>query len=373
MWWFLLFVLLFYGSSNVYIGYKLNKVINSFLPNFKSWIFIVMYFIISVSFVLSFFDTKGFKDFFNFIGSYWLGFFAIFLMFFLISDIIVFILKYFKIISFTAKSYQIIGISVVILSFLMGAYGMYNFTKLKIVNYNVEISSEKLKDEITIVQISDAHLGSLYSESRLEGIVEKINELKPDLVTITGDLFDDDYHAIKDPKRVIELFNKIESKYGVYAALGNHDAGRTFKDLMKLSEESNIKFLNDTHINIDNKFILVGRVDPSPIGGFDGLKRAKTDEVLKDIDKSLPIVVMDHNPANYKDYLGKVDLVLSGHTHKGQIFPSNIITKLTYDIDYGHVKKENTNIIVSSGVGAWMLPMRIASNNEIVKIVLRNN
>jgi predicted MPP superfamily phosphohydrolase len=87
----------------------------------------------------------------------------------------------------------------------------------------------------------------------------------------------------------------------------------------------------------------------------------------------MPIVVMDHDPSNIKQYDNKVDLLLFGHTHKGQIFPANLITNAMYVADYGHYQKDNDSphIVVTSGVSTWGPPMRIGTNNEIAVIILR--
>ncbi|WHT49671.1 hypothetical protein QNH10_09335 [Sporosarcina thermotolerans] len=93
--------------------------------------------------------------------------------------------------------------------------------------------------------------------------------------------------------------------------------------MVRFLEKSNITLLNDEHVIIDDKFILVGRVDPSPIGGFGGLQRKDIMEILTSInDIDLPIIVMDHTPSKLELYEDKIDLLLAGHTHRGQLFPA---------------------------------------------------
>ena len=118
---------------------------------------------------------------------------------------------------------------------------------------------------------------------------------------------------------------------------------------------------------------LFGRVDPSPIGGFGELKRKEITESIASLDPKLPVVVMDHTPSNIEQYGENVDLVLAGHTHKGQIFPGSLITNAVFVVDYGHYQKDTVSphVIVTSGVGTWGMPMRVGSNNEIVSINLR--
>ena len=137
-------------------------------------------------------------------------------------------------------------------------------------------------------------------------------------------------------------------------------------------ERSNIKLLNDEYEIIDERLVLLGRVDPSPIGGFDELKRKDVTEIIASLDANMPIVVMDHTPSNIEQYGEEVDLVLAGHTHRGQIFPGNLITNAVFEVDYGHYQKDaaSPHVIVTSGVGTWGMPMRVGSNNEIVSINL---
>lgn len=225
---------------------------------------------------------------------------------------------------------------------------------------------------MNIILISDLHLGAVHSEKRLKTIVEKINQLEPDIVCIAGDLFNDDYYAIQDPEAAIGLFQRIKSKYGVFACLGNHDSGKTFDQMMSFLQRSNITLLNDEYVIIDERLILFGRVDSAPIGGFGGLKRKDITEQIASLDANLPVVVMDHTPNRLEEYRKEIDLVLSGHTHKGQIFPGNLITKAVFEVDYGHSQKDaaSPHIIVTSGAGTWGMPMRVGTTNEIVKIRL---
>ena len=140
--------------------------------------------------------------------------------------------------------------------------------------------------------------------------------------------------------------------------------------MISLLEQSNITLLNDEYVTIDNRLILIGRLDPFPIGGFGDMQRKDIKEIFTMIDTNLPIVVMDHNPSNIHQYGKETDLIISGHTHRGQIFPGSLITKALFTVDYGHYQKDidSPHVIVTSGAGTWGTPMRIGTNNEIVSI-----
>ena len=138
---------------------------------------------------------------------------------------------------------------------------------------------------------------------------------------------------------------------------------------------ANINNLKDQAITVDERFVLVGRVDASPIGGYGNgeVKRNENlDEILHGTNSELPVVVMDHNPARADGYGNEVDLILCGHTHRGQVFPGSLITGLMYTVDYGHYQKDanSPHVVVSSGVGTWGLPMRVGSDCEVVRVRL---
>ena len=156
------------------------------------------------------------------------------------------------------------------------------------------------------------HLGAVNSEKHLESIVQGVNHLEPDIVCIAGDIFNDDYNAIRNPEAAIELLKSITATYGVYACLGNHDGGNTFNEMVSFLEKSNLKLLNDEYVIINERLILFGRVDPTPIGGVEGLKRKDITETIASLDTNMPVVVMDHNPSNIEQYGKEVDLIISG-------------------------------------------------------------
>jgi hypothetical protein len=171
------------------------------------------------------------------------------------------------------------------------------------------------------------------------------------------------------------LFKSIEATYGVYACLGNHDGGRTFNQMANFLEASNIRLLNDEYVIIDERLALFGRIDSSPIGGFGELKRRDISDIISSVGATLPVIVLDHSPSNIKEYGKEVDLILSGHTHGGQVFPANInfLRNAMFGVGYGHYQRDaySPQIIVTSGISTWGPPMRLGTLNEIVSIILR--
>ena len=370
-----IFIICIFTGASFYVGRRIFQALAFLFPNVNGIIYACIYIIIAVSFILDRLPLPSFiKGVAGWIGTYWTGLFFYLLLFFIASDLIVLIGSAVRLIPagtlVNVRFYA--GTVAILLSAGVVCYGVYNANKIIFVSYDVQLN-ERLPEKINIVFMADLHLGGIKSEKRIQGIVKGINSLKPDIVCIAGDIFTDDYYRVKNPGRASALLGSIEAKYGVYASLGNHDGGSTLNEMMDFLERSNIKLLNDEHIIIDERLILIGRLDSSPIGGFGELSRKDFSQVMAQADINLPVVVMDHNPGNMGEYGGEVDLILAGHTHRGQLFPGSLFTRLLFTADYGHYQKDpgSPHVIVTQGVGTWMIPMRVGTNNEIVSVVLR--
>ena len=368
----IIIMILLLGGLSFYVGSRILQWLTFLFPYIIRPVFIGIYIFFMLSLILGFLPLpSAIKGIMSWISAHWLGVFVYLLMFFIAADLILFIGRIVKLIP--ANMFPNIrfyfGTAAIILTVGITSYGLYNANQTKTVAYDVQIN-KSLSGEIKIVLISDLHLGSENSENRLGGIVRGINSLNPDIVCIVGDIFNDSYDSVRDPQAASTLFRSIESTYGVYACLGNHDGGRTLDKMMDFLEESGVVLLKDEYTVIDERLVLVGRLDSSPIGGSGGLRRKDFREIIAQADLDLPVVVMDHNPAHIGQYGKEVDLIISGHTHRGQLFPVNLIVKRLYVVDYGYYRKDadSPQCIVTQGVGTWMMPMRIGTNNEIVSV-----
>ncbi|MGL4740219.1 MAG: metallophosphoesterase [Sarcina sp.] len=367
---FIKFILLFimiclYGALNYFVAQSINHDMISFL-NFNIEYLIWIVFIIGTIctiLIYGFFD-KNIGAFAGKIGIYAFGFSIMSFFLILISNGIAQIVFRGKI---DYRYFGIIQIAVLILVFL---YGRYNSSKVKIRNYAIKLDKNSDLDKLDIVLISDLHLGYFNDNKKFARNVERINNLNADIVVISGDLFDQNFAAVQHNEETKRIFNSIKSKYGTYLSFGNHDSGPTYNAMKDFVMTTNINLLEDKAINLDNKFIVAGRRDFSPIG-FCG--EARNNEWNVGVNKDLPLIVLEHQPM-YKEYDSSTDIILSGHTHKGQIFPFNLATKLYFENHYGYLKLENgIHTVVTSGLGTWGPPVRIGSNNEIVKIRVEFN
>jgi predicted MPP superfamily phosphohydrolase len=376
----IVFLLIFamYGATNYYIARKLFKWLRHISPNVNGIIYGVIYSLFAVTVIINLLLSSsvmtthsGVVNFIGQLGDYWMGIYAYSLLLLIISDVILLISKWFKLIPSPTPGRVLFHTRSVVLILVVGlvSYGIYNANHLKEVTYPIEITKSTSLDHLNIVLISDLHLGYINDVKFLAEVVDRINGLQPDVVLMTGDIFNGNYYALSNPSKGIELLNNIQSTYGVYACLGNHDAGRSYDQIVNFIDKSTIKLLNDEYVVVDNQFVVVGRKDSSPIGD-QGNPRAVTSELMSNIDTHMPVIVMDHQPKNMTQYENGVDLILSGHTHQGQIFPGNLITKAMFTVDYGYYQKDlnSPQVIVTSGVGTWGPPMRIGTNSELALI-----
>ena len=147
------------------------------------------------------------------------------------------------------------------------------------------------------------------------------------------------------------------------------DTARSITQAMSV-KACGIRLLNDTAVLIDNSFYVAGREDLMK-NLSTGNKRKNLDEITRDLQRDMPLILMDHQPFHLElAEKNGVDLQLSGHTHHGQLWPFNYITGLVYEKSRGYLQKGNTHYYVSAGVGGWGPPVRTVSRPEIVHIKL---
>ena len=266
------------------------------------------------------------------------------------------------------------GIIITLLVMIPAYYQAYNVKQTKYVVYTTkDIGTDKFR----IVQISDSHIGTTMDGKEFGKYIEDINKLKPDIVVITGDFVDDNtsYEYMVDASSSL---GRLKAKYGVYFIYGNHDKGyfnnRGYNDkaLKEELNKNNIIVLEDDLIKVTNNIILIGREDKSNID------RANIIDLTKNIDNDKYIITLDHQPNDYDNEMKSgTDLVLSGHTHGGHIFPIGQFGILlgANDKVYGMKKIDNTTFIVNSGISGWAIKFRTGSIAEytVIDIVKNNN
>ncbi|MBI5020911.1 MAG: metallophosphoesterase [Ignavibacteriales bacterium] len=377
---FILFFTLFfaiYGLINYYIlirGYQSLSQNSFFRPYY-----LILFIIISLSFfigrILENYWLNPVSRTFVWIGAFWLAAILYFIIGILLLDFIRLLNHFFSIYpTWVRNNYESVkgllggGVLVIVLSVL--GFGYWNATVIQIKNLHYVIKNKSAGlQQIKIVSMSDIHLGSIIGKSKFDAIVEKINSLNSDIVLLPGDILDEDLAPVIK-ENVGESLRKIESRYGIFAVTGNHEYIGGVEEACKYLESNNVRVLRDEAVNINNTLYLIGREDRS-INRFGKKKRISLNELMKPINKSYPVVLMDHQPFDLQEAAHNgIDLQLSGHTHHGQLWPLNFITEMVYEVSWGEESIGNTLYYVSCGVGTWGPPVRTGNRPEIVQIIL---
>ena len=362
-----------YGLVNYYIFIRGWQVINynAHTRVYYSIIFIFLSSSFIIGRLLERYCLNHVSSIFVWIGSFWLAAMTYFLLFIVFIDIIRLLNFIVPFISIKTNNQlkQILFLSAIIITTIIVIVGYINSISLHITRLNLNINKKSKLENIHIVAVSDIHLGTIIETVRLKKIIKTINSLKPDIVLLIGDIFDEDLGPVIK-KNLGNDLTKINSKFGVFAVLGNHEYIGGVEQAKKYLIDHNITVLQDSVVHSETGIYLVGREDIS-IKQFLGKTRKQLKEILEKVDKNHPIILMDHQPFNLDEAINNgVDLQLSGHTHHGQLWPFNYLTRAIYKISYGYKKFNNTHFYVSSGVGTWGPPIRTNSRSEIVKIIL---
>jgi len=233
----------------------------------------------------------------------------------------------------------------------------------------VKTNPDKTKKYLNIVMVSDVHLGTIYGKQFAYKIQYMISQLRPDIILLAGDIIDEDIKPVL-ADNIGDALYKLEATYGIYGITGNHEYIGGVKNAVEYLSQHNITMLRDTSVLINNSFYLVGREDYS-INRFSEKQRKPLAEIVKDLDFTKPVIMMDHQPFNLEQARQNgIDLQLSGHTHNGQLWPFNHLIEKIYDLSWGYKLIDKTHYYVSCGVGGWGPPVRTGSRPEIVNLKL---
>lgn len=353
------------------------------LPGLKSirMIYSGIFIFLFLSYILARFlekhDSTGIAHILSMVGSIWLAAMLYFFLAVLFLDLLRVLNHFFhffpvmitgdwqktKLITF------IVTIVIVSVSLVAGYLNAQN-PVLK----ELSINSSKPMEGYTslrIVMASDIHLSQIFGLKNTEKLIATINELNPDIVLLPGDILDEDVTTVSK-LGLGEPFRKLNPRLGIWASTGNHEYIGGAEEGVRYLESLGIKVLRDEYALIDNSFYLIGREDRDK-PRFSGKPRKELSSIMSGIDKTKPLILMDHQPYNLEiAQQAGIDLQLSGHTHHGQLFPFNFITKMVYELSWGYLLKGNTHYYVSSGYGAWGPPVRIGNQPELVLITFHS-
>ncbi len=314
-------------------------------------------------------------DFIHLAACFWMVAFVYLLMIWLALEVVYFILrrtgKWESLRSKLPRTLpqMVVGAAVLFTAMIITA-GYVNNLKPVVRTFVIPVDKAVSENQtLRVVVAADMHLGKIIDGARAEQFVRLINEQKPDMVFLPGDIIDINTREVAANGGAAAL-GEIEAPLGVFACLGNHEFYAGEAASTALLEEQGISVLRDEFINLANGLQIAGRLDYARVKA--GLPRKPLREIVGQADPDMPLPLLDHQPVAVEEAReAGVDLLVSGHTHNGQFWPFNHVVKMLFDIPYGYARRGAMQVYVSNGLGTWGPPVRIGLPPEIVVLELR--
>ncbi len=364
----------FYGAINFYIGMRGWQAFGRLLPQGYGGTYWVVFIALALSFIVGRFAENylpgTLAGLLTGIGSYWLAAMNYLFITLALIDIIRLLHRGLNFIPTPVMQRpELTGFFVVLLVTGIIIFGAWNARHPRLVHYEITIpKSAGSLNKLHVVAVSDIHLGKIMHNGRLLPLVRQVNNLNPDLILLPGDIVEENVTTFVG-QNMSDNLRMLEAKYGTFAVFGNHEyIGGHAENIYRHLQEAGIIILRDEYRKIAGGFYLLGR-DYQHGERFGGANRQELPQVMAGLDRSLPVIMLDHQPSNLRDGQEQgVDLQISGHTHRGQLFPFNLLTKRIFETDWGYLRKGDFQLIVSCGFGTWGPPIRVGNVPEIVDI-----
>lgn len=255
-------------------------------------------------------------------------------------------------------------------------YAYVNMHQVTVAGYTVQTNKPVREEGYRIVFLSDLHFGTTMDAEKLQDYCEQMQQEQPDLVVLGGDIVDEK-SSLQEVEEAFGALATISSTFGTYYVYGNHDKGRYSKtcdftktQLAKIIEDAGIVILEDDTVLLNDELSISGRWDRSDAAQAGRSRKASAD-LLKGAPETACHILADHQPRDMQENASAgYDLMLSGHTHAGQMWPVGLITEL-FDkgtVNYGQKSFGNMQLIVSSGIAGWGYPLRTGRHSEYAVI-----
>jgi predicted MPP superfamily phosphohydrolase len=240
-------------------------------------------------------------------------------------------------------------------------YGYHQVVCPKVRHVNLSIpKSAGGRDSLTVVMMSDLHIGEIIGKKQVEKFVSMSNAQHPDLVVLVGDLIDYEVRYAERMRAENDL-RRLEAPLGVYAVYGNHEYRANRHAKTRWIKQTGATLLVDSTVWVDSAFYLVGRDD------YVNKERKPLASVMKGVDREKPVILLDHQPLTLAEAaMNGIDLGLYGHTHNGQYWPYPLFLRLVYECVYGYYRKGDSQFYISSGIGVAGPPYRVGTSSEMV-------
>ena len=375
MYLFLLTFFLLYGAMHLYVFLKARAAF-AFGRGISIYIILFMLIMVLAPLIVRFSEKHGFEflaRLMSYAGYIWLGLLFLFFCVSIILDI-------YRLSIYLGGALSHKNLSAVIPSARFSFFlpllfcmciAIYGYFEAKDISLDkVTIKTSKIPKEVgklKIVQISDVHLGLIVREERLKKILQTVKMAEPDILVSTGDLVDGQINGMGG---LAELLQGINPRYGKFAITGNHEFYAGLSQSLDFTEKAGFRILRGEGLTVEGLVNIAGVDDPAG-NTNEHYKRISEKELLSGLPREKFTLLLKHRPLIDKNALGLFDLQLSGHTHKGQIFPFSLITWMYYPVDSGCLKPvDNCYLYVSRGAGTWGPPIRFLSPPEVTVIEL---
>jgi len=360
-------ITLTYTIPNIYVFLRIwNLFINKGYRFYYSIVYIAFALIYPFGRILSESGYSIMAQLFRTVGNYILPFYLYLFLFILFLDFLLLSNLLFRLVQppklWSSRIKKIALGSVLTASILVVVAGVINFNSIRISRYQIDVPAKSSNiRHLKIAFAADFHLGEETSIHFVEKFAKEIRSINPDILLFGGDIVEG-HNEGENLKEIETILNKIETRYGVFGVLGNHEH-YSGHDKGSFFDKAGIKVLTDTSFILNNSFTLAGRNDSH------FRSRKSLENLLASVSDSLPLILLDHRPTEIEQVSKTlVDVQLSGHTHNGQLFPINLITNKIYELSWGYKKIGNTHFFVTSGIQLWGPPVRTVGKSEILVV-----
>lgn len=357
---------------NFYIGQHAWYLLQEWLPGTSAGLYWTLFALVSFAYMIAMIPwpqvLKPLARLFKVVGSYYLACMEFAIIVLPLTDLVYWLLGVMG--NSRALFVSEAGATLLLMLAIFLLWGSRNAWSTVIRTHPIAIDkSTGTSAPLTIAVASDIHLGNIVGNRHLRRMVAEINGMQPDIILLAGDVLDDSIEPFLR-NNMSEQLKQLKARHGVYAVLGNHEYyGGSIAEYTRQMASIGIKVLQDEVIEVAGTYI-VGRKDKTA-ESMEAGGRASVSTLLEGLDLSRPVIMMDHQPTGFAAAAeAGVDVMLSGHTHRGQIAPNHWITKRLFELDWGYLRKEQLHVVVSSGYGTWGPPIRWASRSELIKLTV---
>jgi predicted MPP superfamily phosphohydrolase len=371
-------VILIYSGFCSYIGFKFFFLLRFLLPGMKAIAFWLPFALLCYSFIILTFIRSSRLSIFRLAGSFWSAALLYLLLSFVVFDLLRLVLR------LCGKNPSSVfsaacTLAAVFLCVITLASGALHARTIHAVNYKINLPGQG--SGLRIALASDLHIGSTIDRAWVGRMVDAVNRTEPDIVLLAGDIFEGNIDIVKDMPGIIGELRRIQAPMGVYACLGNHDVDRFFgggstERIEAILLEAGIIVLLDEVLAVGETLYIAGRRDARPIGM--NVPRKSASQLLAGLDRGKALIVLDHQPTEFPQIEeAGADMLVCGHTHSGQLFPANLITRSIFKraggTHYGYWQGKTMKAVVTSGIGIWGPPLRVGTNCEVAVIDIEFN